>query len=34
MYDYATQMVLTKPSRFLDNLDEELLEPWDIEQED
>ena len=33
MYDYSTQMILTKPSRFLDNLDEELLEPWDIEEE-
>ncbi|MBE7707736.1 MAG: ATP-dependent helicase [Cyanobacteria bacterium SIG27] len=33
MYDYATQMILTKPSRFLDNLDEELIEPWDIEEE-
>ena len=33
MYDYATQMILTKPSRFLDNLNEELLEPWDIEEE-
>ena len=34
MYDYATQMILTKPSRFLDNLNEELLEAWDIEVED
>ena len=33
MYDYATQMILTKPSRFLDNLDEDLLEIWDIEEE-
>ncbi|MBQ8847553.1 MAG: ATP-dependent helicase [Candidatus Gastranaerophilales bacterium] len=33
MYDYATQMILTKPSRFLDNIDENLLEPWDIEEE-
>ena len=33
MYDYASQMFLTKPSRFLDNLNEELLEPWDIEEE-
>ena len=33
MYDYASQMFLTKPSRFLDGLDEELLEPWDIEEE-
>ncbi|MBQ8634683.1 ATP-dependent helicase [bacterium] len=33
MYDYASQMFLSKPSRFLDNLNEELLEPWDIEEE-
>ena len=32
MYDYSTQMILTKPSRFLDNLDENLLEVWDIEE--
>ena len=32
MYDYASQMILTKPSRFLDNLDN-LLEIWDIEEE-
>ena len=34
MYDYSTQMILTKPSRFLDNLDENLLEIWDIEEGD
>ena len=33
MYDYSTQMILTKPSRFLDDLDENLIEPWDIECE-
>ena len=33
MYDYASQMILTKPSRFLDNIDENLLEIWDIEEE-
>ncbi len=33
MYDYSSQMILTKPSRFLDDLDEELIEPWDIEEE-
>ena len=32
MYDYATDMILSKPSRFLDNLDNSLLENWDIEQ--
>ena len=33
MYDYSTQMILSKPCRFLDNLDSELLEQWDIEEE-
>ena len=33
MYDYTSQMILTKPSRFLDNLDSNLLELWDIEEE-
>ncbi len=33
MYDYASQMILTKPSRFLDNLNSDLLEEWDIEEE-
>ncbi len=33
MYDYATGMILSKPSRFLDEIDENLLEPWDIEEE-
>lgn len=30
MYDYATQMVLSKPSRFLDNISDDVLEHWDI----
>ena len=30
MYDYSTNMVLTKPSRFLDNIDPDILEIWDI----
>lgn len=30
MYDYASNMVLSKPSRFLDNIDDEVLELWDI----
>ena len=30
MYDYSMNMVLSKPSRFLDNIDEEILEHWDI----
>ena len=33
MYDYATGMILSKPSRFLDDINEDLLEPWDIEEE-
>ncbi len=33
MYDYSTQMILSKPSRFLDNIDEDLIEIWDIEEE-
>ena len=33
MYDYSTQMILSKPCRFLDDLDNELLENWDIESE-
>ena len=34
MFDYATGMVLSKPSRFLDGIDEEILERWmlDIEE--
>ncbi|MBQ8458860.1 ATP-dependent helicase [bacterium] len=33
MYDYARQMVLSKPSRFLDNIPDEILEHWDITEE-
>ncbi len=33
IYDRETGMILTKPSRFLDGLDEKLLEPWVIDQE-
>ncbi len=33
LYDYSTQMILTKPSRFLDGLSEDLLELWDVEVE-
>lgn len=32
MYDYASQMILTKPSRFLDDVGD-LIEEWDIEEE-
>ncbi len=32
MYDYSSQMILTKPSRFLEDADG-YLEPWDIEEE-
>lgn len=33
MYDYSMNMVLSKPSRFLDDIDEEILEIWDITEE-
>lgn len=33
MYDYSSQMILTKPSRFLDDLEPDLFENWDIEEE-
>lgn len=33
MFDYSTGMVLSKPSRFVDDIDETLLEKWIIEKE-
>ncbi len=33
MYDYSSGMILSKPSRFLDDLDESLFEVWEIEEE-
>ncbi|MBR1461521.1 ATP-dependent helicase [bacterium] len=30
MYDYSMNMVLSKPSRFLDNIPDDVLELWDI----
>jgi DNA helicase-2/ATP-dependent DNA helicase PcrA len=30
MYDYSMNMVLSKPSRFLDGISDEILELWDI----
>lgn len=33
MYDYSMQMVLSKPSRFLDNISDDILEYWDITEE-
>jgi len=33
IYDRETGMVLSKPSRFLEGLDEKLLEPWVIDEE-
>jgi len=30
MYDYSMNMVLSKPSRFLDNIPDDILEVWDI----
>lgn len=34
MFDYSTGMVLSKPSRFLDNIGEDILEKWSLELED
>ncbi len=33
MFDYASGMVLSKPSRFLDGIDEEIIERWIIATE-
>ena len=33
MYDYSMNMVLSKPSRFLDNIPDDILEVWDITEE-
>lgn len=33
MYDWQQGMILSKPSRFLDGIGEDLIEPWDIEEE-
>jgi DNA helicase-2/ATP-dependent DNA helicase PcrA len=33
IYDRESGMILTKPSRFLEGLDEKLLEPWVIDEE-
>lgn len=33
MFDYSTNMVLSKPSRFIDDISEVLLEKWVIEKE-
>ena len=30
MYDYSMGMVLSRPSRFLDNISDDKLEVWDI----
>lgn len=34
MFDHATGMVLSKPSRFLDGIDEEILERWILAEEE
>ncbi len=34
MFDYSTGMVLSKPSRFLDGISEDILERWILEIED
>ena len=33
MYDYSMNMILSKPSRFLDNIPDDILEHWDITEE-
>ena len=33
MYDYSMNMVLSKPSRFLEDIDDDILEFWDIAEE-
>ena len=33
VYDRESGVILTKPSRFLDGLGENLLEPWVINEE-
>ncbi len=33
MFDYSTSMVLSKPSRFLDKIEEDILEKWVIESQ-
>lgn len=33
MYDYSMSMVLSKPSRFLDNIDGNIIEHWDITED-
>ena len=33
MFDFATNTVLSKPSRFIDDMDESILEKWIIEKE-
>lgn len=34
MYDYSMNMVLSKPSRFLDGIHDDILERWDITEEE
>lgn len=34
MYDYSMNMVLSKPSRFLDGISDDILERWDITEEE
>ncbi|MBS4759776.1 MAG: ATP-dependent helicase [Clostridium sp.] len=34
MFDYSTNMVLSKPSRFLDGIDSDILERWALELEE
>lgn len=34
MYDYSMNMVLSKPSRFLDGIPDDIIERWDITEEE
>lgn len=34
MYDYSMNMILSKPSRFLDGIPDDILERWDITEEE
>jgi DNA helicase-2/ATP-dependent DNA helicase PcrA len=33
IYDRETGMVLSKPSRFIEGIEEKLLEPWVVDEE-
>jgi hypothetical protein len=33
IYDRETGMVLSKPSRFIEGIEEKVLEPWVVDEE-